>query len=103
MNSLQNTNYFNPANSTGEALYLQHEWTSWRTYQNSLTQVFRVSTGLNTESGYGTDPTFDLLYEHIWQLSRTWRLHYGMTWGSHVYDGQREGRVTGLLGFGGVF
>ncbi|MDE2421545.1 MAG: poly-beta-1,6 N-acetyl-D-glucosamine export porin PgaA [Gammaproteobacteria bacterium] len=102
-NSKPGGDYFNPANLTGESIYLQHQWITWRNYQYSWTQNFRVATGFTTESGYGTDPTIDLLYQHIWQLSRTWSLNYGISWGSQAYDGQREGRLAGLLGFGGVF
>jgi biofilm PGA synthesis protein PgaA len=102
-NSQLGGNYFNPARSTGESVSLQHQWITWRTYQHSLTQNFKLSAGLNTESGYGSDPTVDLSYQHVWQFSRTWSLNYGVTWGSHVYDGQREGRVAGVMGFGGVF
>jgi biofilm PGA synthesis protein PgaA len=102
-NSQRGGNYFNPASATGESVTLQHQWITWRNYQHSLTQNFKVSAGLNTESGYGSDPALDLSYQQVWQLSRTWNLNYGVTWGSHVYDGQREDHVAGVMGFGGVF
>ncbi len=95
--------YFNPANSQSINLRLEHQWITWRDYDRSLTQYFKVSPGYGWQDGFGGAPTVDLFYEHKWQFSRTWDLHYGVGWGSNVYDGGREGRVYGLIGFGGVF
>ncbi|WP_407275514.1 poly-beta-1,6 N-acetyl-D-glucosamine export porin PgaA [Halothiobacillus sp. DCM-1] len=95
--------YFNPANSQSINLRLEHQWITWRHYDRSLTQYFKISPGYGWQDGFGGAPTVDLFYEHKWQLSRTWDLHYGVGWGSNVYDGGREGRLYGLIGFGGVF
>lgn len=95
--------YFNPAASENASLRLEHEWTTWRSYEQSLTQYFKMSAGYGWQTDYGAAPTFDLLYEHKWKFSRTWDLHYGLGWGSNVYDGGREYRLYGLIGFGGVF
>ena len=95
--------YFSPEQSLGESVFVQHDWVTWRNYEHSLTQRFKLSAGLNSQSGYGSAVVADVLYQHLWQLSRTWRLNYGVTFGTPVYDGQRERRVAALLGFEGVF
>lgn len=95
--------YFNPANSESASVRLEHQWITWRHYERSFTQYFKVSTGYGWQADYGGSPTVDLFYEHKWKFSRTWDLHYGVGWGSNVYDGGRERRLYGLIGFGGVF
>jgi poly-beta-1,6 N-acetyl-D-glucosamine export porin PgaA len=95
--------YFNPANSESASLRLEHQWITWRDYDRSLTQYFKASAGYGWQAGFGASPVVDLFYEHKWKFSRTWDLHYGIGWGSNVYDGGRERRLYGLVGFGGVF
>lgn len=102
-NSRPGGNYFNPANSESLSMRLEHKWITWRRYEQSFTQYAKVSAGYGWQDGYGGAPMTDLYYEHIWKLSRTWDLHYGVGWGSNVYDGGREHRLYGVLGFGGVF
>ncbi len=95
--------YFNPANSESASVRLEHQWITWRDYDRSLTQYFKASAGYGWQAGFGASPVVDLFYEHKWKFSRTWDLHYGIGWGSTVYDGGRERRLYGLVGFGGVF
>ena len=102
-NSQPSNVYFNPANSEGASLRVEHQWITWRNYEQSFTQYYRIMSGYDWEAGYGGAPIFDLFYEHKWQLSRTWDIHYGIGWGSNVYDGAREYRSYGLMGLGGVF
>ncbi|WP_322628842.1 poly-beta-1,6 N-acetyl-D-glucosamine export porin PgaA [Halothiobacillus sp.] len=102
-NSRPGGNYFNPANSESVSMRLEHKWITWRDYDRSFTQYAKVSAGYGWQDGYGGAPMTDLFYEHIWKLNRTWDLHYGVGWGSNVYDGGREQRIYGVVGFGGVF
>lgn len=102
-NSQPGGSYFNPSSSESASVRLEHEWVTWRHYERSFTQYFRVSTGYGWQADYGGSPIVDLFYEHQWKFSRTWDLHYGVGWGSNVYDGGREHRLYGLIGFGGVF
>lgn len=95
--------YFNPSSSESASVRLEHQWITWRRYERSFTQYFKVSAGYGWQSNYGGNPTVDLFYEHKWKFSRTWGLHYGVGWGSNVYDGGREHRLYGLIGFEGVF
>jgi poly-beta-1,6 N-acetyl-D-glucosamine export porin PgaA len=95
--------YFTPAQTLGESAFVQHDWVTWRNYEHSLTQRIKLSAGLNTQSNYGSAVVADVLYQHLWQLSRTWKLNYGMNFGTPIYDGQRERRVAAILGFEGVF
>jgi biofilm PGA synthesis protein PgaA len=102
-NSQVGGRYFNPKSNQSVGLNLQHDWVTWRDYDQSLTQHFEVSTGLSQQSGYSEEITTDAVYQHRWQLNRTWQLNYGMGWGSHVYDGNREQRLYGVLGLTGNF
>lgn len=95
--------YFNPASTQGASLRLEHNWLTWRRYERSFTQYFRVTAGVGKQSDYGSFPTGSVFYEHQWKVSRTWELHYGVGWTSQSYDGQNEQRTYGLIGFSGVF
>ena len=102
-NSRQDSVYFDPTFFDSAELRLEHRWITWRRYERSFTQDFRVLAGSTWEAGYGAAPTYDFRYEHEWQLSRTWSLHYGAGLNSTVYEGGRQRLFYGLLGFGGVF
>ncbi|MEQ1666870.1 MAG: poly-beta-1,6 N-acetyl-D-glucosamine export porin PgaA [Sulfuriferula sp.] len=95
--------YFNPANSQSAVLRLEHQWTTWRRYERSFTQYFRVTAGAGQQTDFGSHPVSSAYYEHRWAVSRTWELHYGIGWSSQAYDGQNEQRTYGLIGFSGVF
>ena len=102
-NSRQDSVYFDPTFFDSAEIRLEHQWITWRRYERSFTQDFRVLAGSTWEAGFGAAPTYDLRYEHQWQLSRTWGLHYGVGVNSTVYEGGRQRLLYGLLGFGGVF
>ncbi|WP_426687437.1 hypothetical protein [Rhodanobacter ginsengiterrae] len=102
-NSRPGGDYFNPSSQRSQGLQLEHQWITWRRYQQSLTQSFIVSGSSDWESKHGSRAGFGVQYGNSWQLSRTWSLNYGVGWGSHVYDGSREHRVFGTVGFSGVF
>ena len=102
-NSRQDSVYFDPTFFDSAEIRLEHQWITWRRYERLFTQDFRLLAGSTWEAGFGAAPTYDLRYEHQWQLSRTWSLQYGAGLNSTVYEGGRQRLVYGLLGFGGVF
>jgi hypothetical protein len=102
-NSQPGGEYYNPANTQNASLRLEHQWITWRDYNESFTQYFKISTGYGWQSDYDNQPTFNLYYEHKWTFARTWNLHYGLGWGNNVYDGEYERRLYGRIGFGGIF
>jgi len=95
--------YYNPENAESTGLTFEHDWLTWRSYERSLTQNFQIGVNAEWQEDYDAAAGFDALYQHSWELSRTWRINYGIGWGSHEYDGNREDRVFGVLGFSGVF
>ncbi|NOT17030.1 MAG: poly-beta-1,6 N-acetyl-D-glucosamine export porin PgaA [Sulfuriferula sp.] len=95
--------YFNPANTQSVALRLEHEWLTWRRYERSFTQYFKLTAGMGQQTDFGSFPVASAYYEHRWAVSRTWEFHYGIGWSSQSYDGQNEQRTYGLIGFSGVF
>ena len=52
---------------------------------------------------YVTFPIYNFFYGHEWQLSRTWKLNYGVGWGVRPYDGKDEEKTYAVLGFEGRF
>jgi poly-beta-1,6 N-acetyl-D-glucosamine export porin PgaA len=101
-NSLSGGAYFNPTQSKSLSLRLDHQWITWRKYERSFTQSFKASAGYAWQDGYGRYTTANFSYEQKIKYSRTWALNYGIGWSSNVYDGGRERRSYGLVGFEGV-
>ena len=94
--------YFNPRNTQSLNLSLDHDWITWRRYERDFTQHFGATLAMEWQSDYHGEPALDLVYRHDWDLSRTWTIWYGLGWSTHVYDGVREQRWSGLMGIKGV-
>ena len=97
------TNYFNPEHSHSLELRLAHDWMTWRNYEHHLNQRFEATVGTFQQKGYSNDPIYNFFYGHEWQLSRTWKLNYGVGWGVRPYDGKDEEKTYAVLGFEGRF
>ncbi|PYG01533.1 poly-beta-1,6 N-acetyl-D-glucosamine export porin PgaA [Thioalkalivibrio sp. ALE21] len=95
--------YFNPRHSASGSLRLEHDWLTWRDYDRSLTQEFRVSAGMGYQADFGSAAIGDAGYHHRWQLGPRWSLHYGVGASTRVYDGDREQRYYLQAGFEGRF
>lgn len=103
-NSQSGGSYFNPDHNLSYGINLQHDWMTWRgDEQQSFNQHFELGTGMNQQAGFSGKSYVNALYQHEWQLSRTWQVNYGVGWGSQVYDGNREHRTYGVLGLSGAF
>ena len=97
------TNYFNPERSHSLELRLAHDWMTWRNYEHHLNQHFEATVGTYQQKGYSNDPIYNFFYGHEWQLSRTWKLNYGVGWGVRPYDGKDEEKTYAVLGLEGRF
>ncbi|WP_353144305.1 poly-beta-1,6 N-acetyl-D-glucosamine export porin PgaA [Acinetobacter pragensis] len=95
--------YFNPENSYSAELTLEHDWMTWRNYDRHFSQHFAATIGTFGQKGYSDKPIYNVYYQHDWRLSRTWKLNYGIGWGSHPYDGEDENRSYATVGFEGRF
>ena len=95
--------YFNPDHSYSAEAVLEHDWITWRSYDRQFSQHFEATAGTFKQRGYSGKPIYNLYYQHDWQLSRTWKLNYGIGWGQHSYDGEDEKRTYAVLGFEGRF
>ena len=102
-NSLEQTAYFSPKKSIGVGIDFNHDWLTWREYEQSLTQKFSLTTGFYKQNEFNAEPVVDIRYVHQWQITRTWGLQYGVGWGMHPYDGVKEKKWYGQLGFEGKF
>lgn len=103
-NSQPGGSYFNPDHNLSYGINMQHDWMTWRgDEQQSFNQHFELGTGMNQQAGFSGKSYVNALYQHEWQLSRTWQVNYGVGWGSQVYDGNREHRTYGVLGLSGAF
>jgi biofilm PGA synthesis protein PgaA len=95
--------YFNPKRD-GSAMYLiEHDWLTWREYQQSFSQIFTLGAGAYWQDGFGSKPIGLARYDHVWRFNPRWRLRYGVGIASRVYDGDREERIHGRLTLEGVF
>ena len=97
------TDYFNPESSSSVELGLAHDWMTWRHYDRHFSQHFEASVGTYKQTDYAAKAIYNFFYRHDWQLSRTWKLNYGVGWGVHPYDGESEERTYGVIGFEGRF
>jgi biofilm PGA synthesis protein PgaA len=95
--------YYNPDSDASLVYLAQHDWLTWRRYERSFTQRFVAGGGGYWQQHVGTDLIGLLRYEHLWQLSERWFLHYGVGAASRVYDGDRETRLDGQFRLQGVF
>lgn len=95
--------YYNPDSDASLVYLLQHDWLSWRRYERSFTQRFVLGGGGYWQEHVGTNAIGLVRYEHLWQISQHWFLHYGVGAASRVYDGDRETRIDGQLRLQGVF
>jgi biofilm PGA synthesis protein PgaA len=95
--------YFNPSRDASLTYVVEHDWLTWRHYDQSFSQRFVLGAGGYWQSGFGSHPLALGRYEHVWQFSPRWRLHYGIGLASRVYDGDREQRFDGRLIIEGIF
>lgn len=95
--------YFNPKQSYSAEAVLEHDWITWRSYDRYFSQHFEAAAGTFKQTGFSGKPIYNLYYQHDWQLSRTWKLNYGVGWGVHPYDGEDERRTYAVFGFEGRF
>lgn len=102
-NSTDQVAYFSPKSSYSFGVDLNHDWLTWRDGEQSFTQQFAFSTGIYDQRHYSAKAIFDAHYSHLWQVTRTWGLRYGIGWNKHPYDGINEKQWYGNLGFEGRF
>ncbi|MEG1855787.1 MAG: poly-beta-1,6 N-acetyl-D-glucosamine export porin PgaA [Acinetobacter sp.] len=95
--------YFNPESNYSLEVGLAHDWMTWRNYDRHFSQHFEASVGTYKQKDYSAEAIYNIYYQHDWQLSRTWKLNYGIGWGVHPYDGDSEERTYGVIGFEGRF
>lgn len=102
-NSLKNAAYFNPKDNYSIELNLNHDWLTWRKYDQSFNQSFLLGVGVYGQDGFDAKPMYAAQYRHEWKLERNWQLNYGIGWRMHPYDGEQEQRTYGMLGLEGKF
>ena len=91
--------YFSPARMGNANLSLLWEWTPWETRESSMSQRVTGTGGTVSQSGESVEPFVGAAVEHEWGLTRRFDLRYGVSYGLPVYDGTRERRTAGHLGF----
>ncbi|WP_242489904.1 poly-beta-1,6 N-acetyl-D-glucosamine export porin PgaA [Noviherbaspirillum cavernae] len=96
-NSLSDRVYFSPKRDKEASVAVTGEWLTWRRYQRSFTQRLTYTFGRYWQEGFENDAVGDLRYEHAWRDDHGIALRYGMGYGFHPYDGNRENRRYGYL------
>ena len=51
---------------------------TWRNYDRHFNQRFEATIGTYAQKGHSNEAVYNLFYGHEWQLSRTWKLNYGV-------------------------
>jgi biofilm PGA synthesis protein PgaA len=88
-NSLANAAYFNPEDDFGLDANLIGEQRLWRRYDRDFVHRLYLGVGQYRQSGFGTDMTGVIRYEHAWALDDQLDLLYGAQRTLHPYDGDR--------------
>lgn len=102
-NKQLDTAYFNPPSSWSAEAGLEHDWISWRRYDQSLTQRFALNLGVFDQEDYDSGFIYLAKYQHLWEITRSWSVNYGVSYGQHPYDGEDENRFEVSFGFEGRF
>lgn len=95
--------YFNPRRDASAVYVIEHDWLTWRRYDQRFSQLFTLGGGSYWQQGFGSHAIGLARYDHVWRFNPRWRLRYGVGIASRVYDGDREERVDGRLMLEGVF
>lgn len=91
--------YFSPARLGSASASLAWDWIPWRRGDGRLRQRLVLTGGAAGQSGEDTLPTGAVRLDHDWAASPRFSLRYGGRWASPVYDGDRERRLSGHVGF----
>lgn len=102
-NDVLDVSYFNPEHSNSFELNIEHNWLTWRHYERNFNQKLSATIGAYNQKNYSTEPIYNLSYQHEWQLSRTWKMDYGIGYSVHPYDGNDEEKLYAVFGFEGRF
>ncbi len=87
---LQAVPYFSPAHDATTQLAVRGQWLNWKRNDRQFFQIVELSSGGYQQTGFGTGPLWNIRYEHRWDLGPKLQLRYGLSIGSHPYDGVRE-------------
>ncbi|MDA7418447.1 poly-beta-1,6 N-acetyl-D-glucosamine export porin PgaA [Xenophilus arseniciresistens] len=82
--------YFSPDQERSVQASVWAQWLTWRENERAFFQGVELSAGGYRQSGFGSGSLWNLRYEHRWQFGPHAQLRYGLSVGSHPYDGRRE-------------
>ena len=97
-NARDDVPYFSPKELLSGAASLGWTWIPWRAEDRRLRQEVVATAGAVSQSDEDLLPTGALRVEHDWALGPTFSFRYGARWGSPVYDGDRERRLSAQAG-----
>jgi biofilm PGA synthesis protein PgaA len=87
-NSLGDAPYFNPDNDFSLSVTHMTEHTVKRIYREAFVYRLYLTAGGYKQDGFSLGPLGSVRYEHDIEMSDTSALLYGVTVGSHPYDGE---------------
>lgn len=91
--------YFSPDHLVTAGASLAWRWTPWQEGDARLRQELVLSGGAVAQADEDTLPVGALRVDHDWAMGPQLSFRYGGRWGSPVYDGDRERRLSVHLGF----
>lgn len=90
LNDRDDVIYYSPGSDASLSLTLDNEWVNYRRYERRFAQRLGLSLGGYWEENYSPDYTWWVSYQHDWDYSEAFRLHYGVVHGRRVFDGDPE-------------
>jgi biofilm PGA synthesis protein PgaA len=96
-NTLENASYYNPSSDLSAEVGLTNEWLVFRRYSRSFIHRLGGTVGTYLQSGFGSNLTWGIFYEHEWNLTDRFFLLYGVGRFRPVYDGVTETSIRYYL------
>ncbi|WP_354446478.1 poly-beta-1,6 N-acetyl-D-glucosamine export porin PgaA [Ottowia thiooxydans] len=87
---LQDVRYFSPSRDASAQIAVRGQWLSWKRDDRQFIQAVELAGGSYHQADFGRGPLWSLRYEHNWALGQKLTLRYGLSLGSHPYDGVNE-------------
>jgi biofilm PGA synthesis protein PgaA len=98
LNDRDDVIYYSPESDASLSLTLDNEWVNYRRYERRFAQRLGLSIGRYWEENYSPDYTWGVSYQHDWDFSEAFRLHYGVVHGRRVFDGDPEYETAIIAG-----
>lgn len=92
-----NAPYFNPDRMTSSEITFINNWKTYQHYERRFQQRLSPTIGLTHQRGFSAGLTWNLAYQHSWDIDNRLAFSYGIKYGKSRYDGKNETTSSGFL------